>query len=119
MKKILLSIFVLATFLQTFAKAETAMIGMVDGMVCIECQKKVTKELKVATGQEDIVVSWPDGVAIVNFDGETNFTEEDFKNIITKAGFKVGKVAQVEEKIQDPETGLLTYSKKSFSNQFH
>jgi len=111
MKKILLSLFVLATFLQTFAKAETAMIGVVDGMVCMECQKKVTKELKAATGQSDVVVSWPDGVAIVNFNEATNFTEEDFKKIITQAGFKVGKVAQVEEKIQDPETGLLTLKK--------
>ena len=66
MKKILLSLFVLATLLQTFAKAETAMIGVVDGMVCMECQKKVTKKLKAATGQSDVVVSWPDGVAIVN-----------------------------------------------------
>ena len=111
MKRIIFTIFVLTNLFQSIAKADTAMVGMVDGMVCIECQKKVTKELKAATGQEDIVVSWPDGVAIVNFDGETNFTEEDFKNIITKAGFKVGKVTQVEERIQDPETGLLTLKK--------
>ena len=45
MKRIIFNIFVLTNLFQSIAKADTAMVGMVDGMVCIECQKKVTKEL--------------------------------------------------------------------------
>ena len=80
-------------------------------MVCMECQAKVTKELKAATGESNVEVSWPEGVAFINFENSLNFTEEDFKNVIEKAGFKVGKVATLDEKILDPKTGLISLNK--------
>ena len=42
---------------------------------------------------------------------KANFTEEDFKNVIEKAGFEVGKVATLDEKILDPKTGLISLNK--------
>jgi hypothetical protein len=44
----------------------------------------------------------------INFSKETTFTEDDFKKVIKDAGFTYGKVASVDEKIVNPETGLLT-----------
>ena len=108
MKKIFLIILFLNLFIQNFAKAEVAMIGVVNGMVCLECQAKVTKELKAATGEGNVEVSWPEGVAFINFENTPNFTEQDFKNVIEKAGFEVGKVATLDEKIIDPKTGLIS-----------
>jgi len=93
---------------QNIAKAEVAMIGVVSGMVCMECQAKVTKELKAATGEGNVEVSWPEGVAFINFENASNFTEQDFKNVIEKSGFEVGKVATLNEKIIDAKTGLIT-----------
>ena len=112
MKKFILIIF---TFLICSQKpvisGEVALIGVIDGMICLECQKKVTKELKAATGENDIGVSWQEGVAFINFSGSTTFSEKDFKKVIENAGFKVGKVAKIDEKIIDPKTGLLTLNK--------
>ena len=96
---------------QNIAKAEVAMIGVVNGMVCMECQAKVTKELKAATGENNVEVSWPEGVAFINFENTKNFTEEDFKNVIEKAGFEVGKIATLNEKVIDPKSGLITLKK--------
>ena len=56
MKKIFLIILFLNLSIQSFAKAEVAMIGVVNGMVCLECQAKVTKELKAATGEGNVEV---------------------------------------------------------------
>ena len=108
MKKIFLILLFLNLFIQSFAKAEVAMIGVVNGMVCLECQAKVTKELKAATGEGNVEVSWPEGVAFINFEDAPNFSEQDFKNAIEKAGFEVGKVATLDEKIIDPKTGLIS-----------
>ena len=108
MKKIFLILLFLNLFIQSFAKAEVAMIGVVNGMVCLECQAKVTKELKAATGEGNVEVSWPEGVAFINFESTPNFTEQDFKNVIEKAGFEVGKVATFDKKIIDPKTGLIS-----------
>ena len=111
MKKIFLFILFLNLSIQSFAKAEVAMIGVVNGMVCLECQAKVTKELKAATGEGNVEVSWPEGVAFINFENTKNFTEEDFKNVIEKAGFEVGKIATLNEKVIDPKSGLITLKK--------
>jgi copper chaperone CopZ len=112
MKKFILIIF---TFLICSQKpaisGEVAMIAVVDGMICLDCQKKVTKELKAATGENDINVSWQEGVAFINFSGSTSFTEKDFKNVIEDAGFNVGKVAKIDQKIQDSKSGLVLLSK--------
>ena len=80
MKKFILIIFTFLIWSQKPAiSGEVAMIGVVDGMICLDCQKKVTKELKAATGENDINVSWQEGVAFINFSGSTSFTEKDFK----------------------------------------
>ena len=108
MKKIFLILLFLNLFIQSFTKAEVAVIGVVNGMVCLECQAEVTKELKAATGEGNVEVSWPEGVAFINFEDAPNFTEQDFKNAIEKAGFEVGKVATLDKKIIDPKTGLIS-----------
>ena len=41
MKKLFISILVITSLMQNLAKAEVAMIGVVDGMVCMACQAKV------------------------------------------------------------------------------
>ena len=111
MKKILLVLFTSLIFFQNIVKAEVAMIGVVDGMVCMACQAKVEKELKAATGEGNVEVSWPEGVAFINFENTPNFSEEDFKKVIENAGFAVCKVATLNEKIIDPKSGLISLNK--------
>ena len=111
MKKIYFIILGLIFFIQSPLKAEVAMIGVVDGMVCMACQAKVEKELKAATGEGNVGVSWPEGVAFINFENATNFSEEDFKKVIEDAGFAVGKVATLDEQILDPKSGLISLNK--------
>ena len=111
MKKIYFIILGLIFFIQSPLKAEVAMIGVVDGMVCMACQAKVEKELKAATGEVNVEVSWPEGVAFINFENNANFSEEDFKKVIEDAGFAVGKVATLNEKIIDPKSGLISLNK--------
>ena len=112
MKKFILIIFTFLIWSQKPAiSGEVAMIGVVDGMICLECQKKVTTELKAATGENDIGVSWQEGVAFINFSGNTTFSEKDFKDVIERSGFNVGKVALIDEKIINPKTGLILLNK--------
>ena len=111
MYKSLIFIFSFLIMLQSASKAEVAMIGVVEGMICMECQAKVTKELKAATGEGNVEVSWPEGVAFINFKNTPNFTEEDFRNVIESAGFEVGKVATLDEKIINPKSGLMSLNK--------
>ena len=111
MKKLFITILFITSLMQNFAKAEVAMIGVVDGMVCMACQAKVEKELKAATGEGNVEVSWPEGVAFINFENATNFSEDDFKKVIEDAGFAVGKVATLNEKIIDPKSGLISLNK--------
>ena len=107
MKKLFISILVITSLMQNLAKAEVAMIGVVDGMVCMACQAKVEKELKAATGEGNVEVSWPEGVAFINFENTPNFSEEDFKKVIENAGFAVGKVATLNEKIKYKKRFLI------------
>ena len=37
--------------------------------------------------------------------------DEALQNVIEKAGFEVGKVATLDEKILDPKTGLISLNK--------
>ena len=69
-------------FFQTNLKADVAMIGVVNGMVCMECQAKVTKELQAATGESNVEVSWPEGVAFINF--KSSFFNYIFKIFFCK-----------------------------------
>ena len=80
-------------------------------------KKIITKELKAATGENDVgvflarILSWQEGVAFINFSGNTTFSEKDFKDVIERSGFNVGKVALIDEKIINPKTGLILLNK--------
>ena len=98
MKKIFFIFISFIVLTQNIAKAEVAMIGVVSGMVCMECQKKVEAALTEKAGTKATVdVSWPENVAVVSFEGTTNLTEADFKNVVEGVGFTTGKIVKVDE----------------------
>ena len=70
MKKIYLSLFLLIFSTNVFA-AQTQ-IAQVNGMMCIKCQKMVTKALKAASPNATVKVSWPEGVAVSSFEDKSN-----------------------------------------------
>ena len=98
-------------FISTNLFAAQTQIAQVNGMMCIKCQKMVTEALQEAMPNAKVKVSWPEGVAFINFENATNFSEEDFKKVIEDAGFAVGKVATLDEKILDPKSGLISLKK--------
>ena len=101
MKKIYLSIILILFSTNIFA-AQTQ-IAQVNGMMCIKCQKMVTKALQAASPNADVKVSWPEGVAISSFADKSNLTEEDYKNAILGTGFEVIKVVSVDKIVNDAE----------------
>ena len=52
---------------------------------------------------QKVKVSWPEGVAVSNFDDKSPITEEEYKNTILGTGFEVVKVMTVDEIITDAE----------------
>ena len=104
MRKILSSILlVLFISISNIVYAAETMVGQVNGMMCIKCQKMVTKALQAASPNADVKVSWPEGVAISSFADKSNLTEEDYKNAILGTGFEVIKVVSVDKIINDAE----------------
>ena len=102
-KKILL---VLAFSLtSSLALAAESIVASVNGMVCIECQKKVIKSLKaLSSGAEiKVLVSWPEGVAVSTFKEESNLSDDEYKNAILGTGFEVIKVVSVDKIITNAE----------------
>jgi len=99
MKKIYLSLFLLIFSTNVFA-AQTQ-IAQVNGMMCIKCQKMVTKALQAASPNATVKVSWPEGVAVSSFEDKSNLSDVDYKNAILGTGFKVIKVVSVEKIITD------------------
>ena len=99
MKKIYLSLFLLIFSTNVFA-AQTQ-IDQVNGMMCIKCQKMVTKALQAASPNATVKVSWPEGVAVSSFKYKSNLSDDDYKNAILGTGFKVIKVVSVEKIIID------------------
>jgi len=85
------------------AFAAESMVGQVNGMMCIKCQKMVTKALQAASPDAKVTVSWPEGVAISAFGDKSNLTDEDYKNAILGTGFEVMKVVSVDKIISDAE----------------
>ena len=81
--------------------AAESMVGQVNGMMCIKCQKMVTNALIKASPTAHVKVSWPEGVAVSAFEGESNLNEEEFKNAILGTGFEVIKVAKADKYIED------------------
>ena len=80
--------------------AET-MIGQVNGMMCIKCQKMVTEALQKASPDADIKVSWPEGVAVSAFQDKSNLSDEQYKDAIAGTGFEVIKVVSVDKIVTD------------------
>ena len=99
MKKIYLSLFILIFSTNVFA-AQTQ-IAQVNGMMCIKCQKMVTKALQAASPNATVKVSWPEGVAVSSFEDKSNLSDEDYKKAILGTGFEVIKVVSVEKIITD------------------
>ena len=102
MKKIrnlFLMIAVLCT--SSISIAAETMVGQVNGMMCIKCQKMVTKELIKVSPTAHVKVSWPEGVAVSAFEDQSNLSLEEFKKAILGTGFEVVKVVKAEKFITD------------------
>ena len=101
MKKIYLTLFLLIFSTNVFA-AQTQ-IAQVNGMMCIKCQKMVTKALQAASPNATVKVSWPEGVAVSSFEDKSNLTDDAYKDAIAGTGFEVIKVVSVERIITEAE----------------
>ena len=99
MKKIYLTLFLL--LFSTNAFAAQTQIAQVNGMMCIKCQKLVTKALQAASPNATVTVSWPEAVAVSSFEDKSNLTDIDYKNAILGTGFEVMKVVSVDKIISD------------------
>ena len=83
------------------AFAAESMVGQVNGMMCIKCQKMVTKALQAASPSATVKVSWPEGVAVSSYPDKSDLTNEDYKKAILGTGFEVIKVVSVDKIITD------------------
>ncbi len=99
MKKIIFGLFFALMSTNLFA-AQTQ-IAQVNGMMCIKCQKMVTKALQKASPEAEIKVSWPEGVAVSAFQDKSNLSDEEYKNAIAGTGFEVIKVVSVDKIVTD------------------
>jgi len=85
----------------TSVYAAESMVGQVNGMMCIKCQNMVTMALIKVSPTAHVKVSWPEGVAVSAFEGESNLSEQEFKDAILGTGFEVIKVAKADKFIDD------------------
>ena len=99
MKKIYFTLFLL--LFSTNVYAAQTQIAQVNGMMCIKCQKMVTKALQAASPNATVKVSWPEGVAVSSFEDKSNLTDDDYKEAIAGTGFEVMKVVSVDRIITD------------------
>ena len=98
-KKVCLTFLML--FFSTNLFAAQSQIAQVNGMMCIKCQKLVTKALQEASPNATVTVSWPEGVAVSSFGDKSNLTDDDYKNAILGTGFEVMKVVSVDKVVSD------------------
>jgi len=102
MKKIRNLVLMIAVLcLSSVTIAAETMVGQVNGMMCIKCQKMVTKELIKVSPTAHVKVSWPEGVAVSAFEDQSNLSLEEFKKAILGTGFEVVKVVKAEKFITD------------------
>ena len=101
MKKLYLILFLL--LFSTNVYAAQTQIAQVNGMMCIKCQKMVTKALQAASPNATVKVSWPEGVAVSSFEDKSNLTDDAYKDAIAGTGFEVIKVVSVERIITEAE----------------
>ena len=87
----------------TSVYAAESMVGQVNGMMCIKCQKMVTEALQKACPDATVKVSWPEGVAVSSFADKSNLNEEEYKQAIAGTGFEVVKVIKVAKIIDNAE----------------
>ena len=99
MKKIIISLFL--TLISTNLFGAQTQIAQVNGMICIKCQKMVTKALQKASPDAEIKVSWPGGVAVSAFRDKSNLSDEEYKKAIAGTGFEVIKVVSVDKIVTD------------------
>ena len=101
-------IFVLTAFcfFSSITLAAESMVGQVNGMMCIKCQKMVTKALQKVCPGATVKVSWPEGVAVSSFTDKSNLNEEEYKQAIAGTGFEVVKVIKVGKIIEDPSVAV-------------
>jgi len=95
------------------SKATDSIVGSVEGMICIDCQKKLIKAFQDELGEEHdikVIVSWEDGLGSITFPESSNIDEETFKKIVTESGFKVNDVVRKKIPIRN-----LPQAKKSLS----
>ena len=88
-------------FFSTNLFAAQTQVAQVNGMMCIKCQKMVTKALQAASPNATVKVSWPEGVAVSSFEDKSNLTDDDYKEAIAGTGFEVMKVVSVDRIITD------------------
>ena len=93
----------LMLFFSTNLFAAQSQIAQVNGMMCIKCQKMVTKALQEASPNATVKVSWPEGVAVSSFTDKSNLTDDAYKEAIAGTGFEVIKVVSVERIITEAE----------------
>ena len=101
LKRMLLAITMVIFSTNLFA-AQTQ-IAQVNGMMCIKCQKMVTKALQAASPTATVTVSWPEGVAVSSYKDKADLTNEGYKAAIAGTGFEVIKVVSVDKIITDAE----------------
>ena len=107
MKKLIKNFLVLFFLISsTSVYAAETMVGQVNGMMCIKCQKMVTEALQKACPDATVKVSWPEGVAVSSFADKSNLNEEEYKQAIAGTGFEVVKVIKVGKIIEDPSTAV-------------
>ena len=111
MKKIIKNFLVLFFLISsTSVYAAETMVGQVNGMMCIKCQKMVTEALQKACPDATVKVSWPEGVAVSSFADKSNLNEEEYKQAIAGTGFEVVKVIKVGKIIEDPSEAVSILS---------
>ena len=111
MRKILSSILLVCFIsIANILYAAESMVGQVNGMMCIKCQKMVTMALIKVSPTAHVKVSWPEGVAVSAFEDKSNLNEEEFKKAILGTGFEVVKVTSAGKFIEDPSEAVKILS---------
>ena len=96
----------------TNLKAAESIMGSVEGMFCIECQKKLAKAFKDEFGSNvSITVSWKKGLGIVSVPSDGKITESDFKRVVEKTGFKYGEIKKTSNSINNINEATLFLDK--------
>jgi hypothetical protein len=105
-KKIIV-VFIMLFSLNVAANSAETVLGKVNGLVCMECQLKLTRSLTDVAGvKATIQVAWPEGVALVASKDSVNITEDEFVSIVQNNGFELQKITKVDQYISSPSDGL-------------